>query len=55
MSVSHGMYHKWYSKKEGEKMITVSIIKVIALVLSSFSLGMAITNAVYTFSWIRKK
>lgn len=25
-------------------------IKIIALVLSSFALGMAITNAVYTFS-----
>lgn len=34
-------------------MITVSIIKVIALVLSFFALGMAITNFVYTFSSYR--
>lgn len=47
MSVSHSMYHKWYSKKESGKMITVSIIKVVAIMLSSFALGMAVTNLIY--------
>lgn len=47
MSVSHSMYHKWYSKKESGKMITVSITKAIAVVIASLALGMAVTNLIY--------